>query len=153
MYNQVHQEQIVAGEMTQNTTEHPAVQEQVIVPEIPPIVERIQEQIIYTIDVLPLGSQIASVRAPRRSVNLISPARAPRRPATTVLVHSLNEELERIETITKRLLEPPLPTPPMVEPDHTSAKRRRRTRYTPLPEILENAVYLAPSAWPPLRHA
>ena len=36
----------------------------------------------------------------------------------------LNEELARIETLTKRLLEPPLPEPPMVEPDRTSAKRR-----------------------------
>ena len=35
MYNQIHQEQIVAGETTQNTFENPAVQEQVIVQEIP----------------------------------------------------------------------------------------------------------------------
>ena len=33
----------------------------------------------------------------------------------------------------------------MVEPDRTSAKRRRQTRYTPLPGIMENAVYLAPT--------
>ena len=39
--------------------------------------------------------------------------------------------------------------PPMVESDRASAKRRRRTRYTPLPGIMENAVYLAPSARPP----
>ena len=56
------------------------------------------------------------------------------------------------------LPEPPLPEPPMVElpmvePDRTSAKRRRRTRYTPLPGIMEDAVYLAPSAWPPTRRA
>ena len=35
VYNQVHQEQIVAGEMTLNIVENPVVQEQVIVPEIP----------------------------------------------------------------------------------------------------------------------
>ena len=51
VYNQVHQEQIVAGETTQNTVEIPTVQEQVIVQEIPEVqvVERIQEQIVETI--------------------------------------------------------------------------------------------------------
>ena len=44
--NQVHQEQIVAGEMTQNIIQNSAVQEQVIVQEIPPVVEQIQEQIV-----------------------------------------------------------------------------------------------------------
>ena len=43
VYNQVHQEQIVAGKVTQNIIENSAVQEQVIVPEIPLVVERIQE--------------------------------------------------------------------------------------------------------------
>ena len=59
VYNQVHQEQIVAGEMTQNIVENPAVQEQVIVQEIPPFVERKQEQIVETIDVTPQASQMA----------------------------------------------------------------------------------------------
>ena len=68
-------------------------------------------------------------------------------------------ELDEIETLTKRELEPPLPEPPIVEPSLaespglTSTKRRRQTRYTPLPGIMEHAVYLAPSAWPPIRHA
>ena len=35
VYNQIHQELIVAGETTQNTFENPTVQEQVIVQEIP----------------------------------------------------------------------------------------------------------------------
>ena len=35
LFNQIHQEQIVAGETTQNTFENPAVHEQVIVQEIP----------------------------------------------------------------------------------------------------------------------
>ena len=45
VYNQVHQEQIVTGEMTLNMVEHPAVQEQETVQEIPQVsaVERIQE--------------------------------------------------------------------------------------------------------------
>ena len=60
--------------------------------------------------------------------------------------------------LTKQMMESPLPEPPMVKPpmvefDRASAKRRRRTRYTPLPGIMENAVYLAPSAWPPSRRA
>ena len=48
VYNQIHQEQIVAGEMTQHRVGNPAVQEHVIVQEIPQvsIVGRIQEQIV-----------------------------------------------------------------------------------------------------------
>ena len=68
------------------------------------------------------------------------------------------EETERVAMRTKRMLEPPLMElpliepplieppmiePPMLESDRASATRRRRTRYTPLPEIMENAVYLA----------
>ena len=45
----------------------------------------------------------------------------------------MGAETERTEMLTKRLMETPLP----VESDRTSAKRRRRTRYTPLPGILE----------------
>ena len=37
VYDQIHQEQIVAGEMTPNFVENPAVQEQVIIQEIPPV--------------------------------------------------------------------------------------------------------------------
>ena len=50
MCNQVHQEQIVAGETTQNIVENPAVQEQVIVQENSElqVMERIQEQIVDT---------------------------------------------------------------------------------------------------------
>ena len=48
-YNQVHQEQIVAGEMTQTIIEHSAVQEQVITPEIPPVVERIRDSAGFTV--------------------------------------------------------------------------------------------------------
>ena len=58
VYNQVYQEQIVAGEMTQNIIENSVVQEQVIVPAIPLVVEQIQEQIVETIDVTPQGFQI-----------------------------------------------------------------------------------------------
>ena len=58
VYNQVHQEQIVAGETTQNIVEFPAVQEQVIFQEISqvPIVEWIPEQIVGTIGVLSTGA-------------------------------------------------------------------------------------------------
>jgi len=45
--------------MTQNRTGNSAVQEQVIVQDIPPLVERIQEQIVDTIDVTLQGSQFA----------------------------------------------------------------------------------------------
>ena len=50
MHNQVHHEQIVAGEMTQNMIGNSAVQEQVIVQETHAIVEQIQEQTVETID-------------------------------------------------------------------------------------------------------
>ena len=55
VYKQVHQEQIVAGETTQNIVEIPVVQEQVIVQEIPhvPYVDWTPEQIVETIGVLP----------------------------------------------------------------------------------------------------
>ena len=66
-------------------------------------------------------------------------------------MESIEKATERAYMLTKRMMETPLPEPPMVEPDRTSAKRRRRTRYTPLPGIMENAVYLAPSPWPPTR--
>ena len=59
VYNQVNQEQIVALEMTQKIIEHSTVQEQVIVPEILPIDEQIQEQIVETIDVNLQRSQFA----------------------------------------------------------------------------------------------
>ena len=175
VYNQVHHEQIVAGEMTQNTTGNSGVQEQVIVQDIPPIVEQIQEQIVETIDVTLQGSHFApntsSTSTSHFDITSSSSSTSTtnkRLDALASMLHScleqltplagLNEELERIETLTKRLLEPtivqlPLPEPPVVEPDRTSAKRRRRTRYTPLPGIMEHAVYLAPSACPPARHA
>ena len=154
------------------------MQEQVFVPEIPPVVERIQEQIVETLDVTPQGSQIAldtsststsssstSTSSDRRldefarmldsCIELLIPM--------TAQIDSMEKETERAAMLTKRMLEgalpeppmpeAPLPEPPLVEPDRTSAKRRRRTRYTPLPGIMENAVYLAPNAWPPVRHA
>ena len=48
VYNRIHQEQIVARMTVQHRVGNPAVQEHVIVQEIPqvPIVERIQEQIV-----------------------------------------------------------------------------------------------------------
>ena len=57
VYSQIHQEQTVAGMTTQHRVENPAVQEEVIVQEIPQapqvqIVERRQEQIVEPIDVL-----------------------------------------------------------------------------------------------------
>ena len=51
---------------------------------------------------------------------------------------NIEKETERVVMLTKRMMETPLPEPLMVEPpvvksDRASAKRRRRTRYTPLP--------------------
>ena len=55
VYDQVHQEQIVAGEMTLNIVENPVVQERVIVQENSElqVMERIQEQIVETTKEVP----------------------------------------------------------------------------------------------------
>ena len=52
MYNQIHQEQIVAGETTRNTFENPVVQEQVVVQEIP--------QAPQAVDSFPLLGDVAA---------------------------------------------------------------------------------------------
>ena len=153
VFNQVHHEQIVAGEMMQNTIGNSAVQEQAIIQEIPPDVEQMQEQIVETIDNEPSSTSTSS-----SSTSTI-------RDVIAVMLnsfHNMEKEVERAAMLTKRMMEtplpqppmvePPLPEPPVVEPDRTLAKRRRRRRYTPLPRIMENAVYLAPNAWPPIRH-
>ena len=149
VYNQVYQEQIVAGEMTQNITENSAVQEQVIVPEIPPVVERIQEQIVATNDVTQQRSQItfstSSTSTSSSSTSTGSDELANMLELLTPMtaqIESIEKVTERVSMLTKRMMEtplsepptvePPLPEPPMVEPDRTSAKRRRRTRNTPL---------------------
>ena len=140
VYNQVHHEQIVAGEMTQNIVGNSAVQEQVIVQELPPVVEQIQEH------------ETSSTSTIRDDIAVMLDN-----------LKNMEKEVERVAMLTKRMMETPLPEPPMVEPplpeppmmgpDRTSAKRRRRAWYTPLPGIMEHAVYLAPNAWPPIRHA
>ena len=38
-------------------------------------------------------------------------------------------------------------------PVQAPSKRRRRTQYATLPGVLQDAVFLAPDAWPPVRHA
>ena len=68
-------------------------------------------------------------------------------PVTAQMV-SIEKETERAAVLTKRMLEPPLPEAPMMmeptlmESERASSKRRRRTRYTPLPGIMENAENL-----------
>merc|ERR1719434_151645 len=65
----------------------------------------------------------------------------------TAQIENIEKETERVVMLTKRMLEPPLPEPPMMEPpmmmeptlvesERGSSKRRRRTRYTPLPGIM-----------------
>ena len=57
---------------------------------------------------------------------------------------SIEKETERMAMLTRRMMEPP-----MMESEGASAKRRRRTRYTLLLGIMENAVYLAPNSVAP----
>ena len=68
-------------------------------------------------------------------------------------LQNIEKATERAAMLTERMMEPPMMEAPVVECERTSAKRRRRTRHTPLPGILENAVYLAPITWPPTRRA
>ena len=151
------------------------MQEQVIVLDTSPIVERIQEGIVEIIDVTPQVSQMAlnTSSTPTSSsststgtdcrldefermldscIELLTPV--------TAQIDSIEKETEKTAMLTKRMMETPLPEPPLLEPPlpepsstTSSAKRRRRTRFSPLPGIMEHAVYLAPSAWPPTRHA
>ena len=173
MYNQVHQEQIVA-------TVQPQV---IIVQEISqlPVVEWIQEQIVETIEVVP-QEQIEDIPVPQEQLiaevttlntsststssdrrldeftNMLDSCIALLTPMTAQ-VENIEKETERVAMLTKRMLEPPMMEPPKVmeptltESERGSSKRRRRTQYTPLPGIMENAVYLAPSAWPATRRA
>ena len=242
VYNQVHQEQIAAGETTQNIVETPVVKEQVIVQEIfqaPQIIDplllledvaaqidatvqqhvifqeipqvqvmgRIQEQIVEPIEVLPhervqqfTVEQIVHLLVPQTqeqcvvtelanrpisitavefvdsfsvsedvatladvttlntsSTSTSSSNRAVTTPNTIEVLSSSSTSTsrDRVDELSSKLdswMETPLPVPPLVEPpsvestDRTSAKRRRRTRYTPLPGIMENGVCLAPVA-------
>ena len=111
---------------------------------LPPFVEQTQE----TVDVTPQRSQFApntsSTSTSQHDFTSSSSTSTgnDRLDALARMLDSCIEqltELETIETLTKQLLEPPLPDPPIVEPSVaespglTSAKRRRRPRYTPLP--------------------
>ena len=138
VHNQVHHERLVAGEMTQHTIGTSAVQQQMIVQEIPPVVEQIQEQIVETIDNEPSSTSTSS-----SSTSTI-------RDDIAVMLNSfknMEKEVEKAAMLTKRKLEgslrepplpePPLVEPPLVEPHRASAKRLRRTWYTPLPGIME----------------
>ena len=175
VYNQVHQEQIAAGETTENIAEIPGVQEQVIVLEnselqvmmpthqqIVDITSMENPPLSITADEVGHSSEEVAINTSSTSTRQID-IPSSRSTSTTndrldelasmldsclTPSASLNEELERLETITK--LEPP-----MLEPSSatSSAKRRRRTRFSPLPGIMEHAVCLAPSAWPPIWHA
>ena len=124
VHNQVHQEQIVAGKMTQNISENSAVQEQVIVPEIPLVVERIQEQIVETIDVTPRGSQIILNTSSTSTSSSSTSTSSDRRldefarmldsciellTLVTAQIDGIEKETERAAMLTKRMLETPSP--------------------------------------------
>ena len=133
VYNRVRD----AAETTQNTVEIPSSSS------TSTSIDRLDEQLTNMLDMLSSYKDVFSLLAAE--------------------MENIEKETDRVAMLTKRMLEPPLmetplPEPPMVEPplvvsDRASAKRRRRTRYTPLLGIMENAVYLAPSAWPPTRRA
>ena len=107
VYLQVHHEEIVAGEMTQNITGNSAVQEQAIVQEIPPDVEQIQEQFVETIDNEPSSSSTSS-----SSTSTSSSSTSTIRDDIAVMLnsfHNMEKEVERAAMLTKRMMETPLP--------------------------------------------
>ena len=128
-----HQEQLVAKETTQNTTDVP----------FPSSTSTSSDRLDELTNMLDSSIEQHSLLA---SVN-----------------ESIDKETERVAMLAERMMEPPLSEPPMMEPpmmelpfmasEQASATCRRRTRYTPLPRIMENAVYLAPSACSPTRCA
>ena len=77
VYNPVHQERIVTGEITHNIIGNSAVQEQVIVQELPPIAEQTQETIdvassiaemLGVLCATPVGPQIGDVGFDKRGL-------------------------------------------------------------------------------------
>ena len=148
MCNHVHHEQIVAGEMTQDIIPITAVQEQVIFQELLPVVEQTQE----TIDVTPQRSQFApntSSTSTSQHDFTSSSSTSTISDAVAIMLKSLTstEEVERaaIWSLQWRSL------------------RCRGLPWWSLTVLRRNAVvglgslrcrvYLAPSAWPPIRHA
>ena len=125
--------------------EIPLRKKQVIVPEILSVVERIR---VETIDVLNTSSTSTShCDIPSSSSTSTSTDR--RLDEFANLLNSCIEQMESIEKaterasmLTKRLMETPVPEPPLLEPPivEPSAKRRRRTRFSPLLGIVELAV-------------
>ena len=119
--------------------------------------------------------RLPSIRVPRRPAVPLICATVKRRPAETVSIHSRACLIRALSSslLWRLLVRRPqelsyspsgcwnllcqcfqvAETSLIQSANRTSAKRRRRTRYTPLPGILENAVYQAPSAWPPVRRA
>ena len=104
VYNRIHQEQIGAGMTTQHRIENPAVQDQVIVQEIPEVVDRIQERILDLIEVLPhervqqhTASQIVHMPVPQIQKLSAVPDLMNPQISTTSLVASQVQVAERIQ--------------------------------------------------------
>ena len=97
----VYQDQLVAEETTQNTTENP----------------------------IPSSTSTSSDRLDELA-NMLDSCNEQLTPLAA-LGESIEKKTERIAMFTNRMM-----------------KRRRRTRYISLPGIMENATYLAASAWP-----
>ena len=86
MYDQIHQEQVVAGMATQRRVENPSVEEQVIVQEIPqvPIVDQTQEQIVDITGLVNPQFSILLLRLLRhKSLLHFLPSKSLLRPCTT----------------------------------------------------------------------
>ena len=164
VYNQVYQEQIDAGETTENIAEIPAVQKtgdrsrqfrasgfssghtnklwtSLLMRSVIRRTIKASSTSTTQIDIPNSSSTSTTTDRLDELASMLDSCLTP--------LASLNEELEGLERLTK-------PEPPMLVVSSSatsSAKRRRRTRFSAVPGIMDHTVYLAPSVWPPIRHA
>ena len=103
----------------------------------------------YLAPVIECGSSSSSAAhaARTRSENIIE--------QLTNMCERIEKRTEEVAMLAKCCAERPLP-PCLTSPTDSKqvpSKRRRRTQYAPFPGALQDAVFLAPDAWPPVRHA
>ena len=73
----------------------------------------------------------------------------------TSMCQRIEKETWKIAMFTQRCAEEPF-QPSLTSPtdsEQAPLKRRRGTRYTPLPRVFEDTIFQAPDAWPLIRHA
>ena len=109
VYNQVHQEQIAAGETTENIAEIPVVQEQVIVQEIPEVVDSLLPVEEFTTPVYKQVHQEQLITEEMTHNIVQNPAMH-----NQVIVQGIPEVVERIQELPVFVTAPMTETAPVV---------------------------------------